>query len=85
MTHIEKITAARAKLKAAQDELTKSVADAFPKGCSISVWLGRANIVATVEAHSTGKDAGCLCVKNQRTGKTRRFHVLYNEPTRLGV
>lgn len=80
MTHIEKITNAKIRLIVAQQALTAEVAAAFPKGCTISVCLGKANIVATVEGHQTGHNAGQIFVKNQRTGKYRRFHVLCNEP-----
>ena len=85
MNHIDKIVQARSNVKAAQDALTKAVADAFPKGCAISVSLGKANICANVEAHGSDHHAGELTVKNQRTGKRRTFHVLFHQPNRIGV
>lgn len=85
MKPIEKIAQARAQIQAAQVAMTKAVEEAFPKGCSVSVCLGRANIVATVESYGSDQNAGYIQVRNQRTGRVRFFHVLCDWPNRLGV
>lgn len=85
MTAHEKIIKASEATKAAQKAYTQAVMDAYPVGCRISVWLGRANIVATVQSHGSAQNAGYLYVQNDKTGKDRSLHVLSDTPTRLGV